>query len=151
MNIGNPYLVNGFQRGASLNLSTLFRTPGQVKQAKQQRTIAELELQEYELSLANKVKSQYYSYVMLNSQLAINTQSVQDNQLMLSQMQGQFELGEIDLETYNVAKSALSEAQSGLIQTAVEFLVAQDALESLIGTTLEEIKDRKSTRLNSSH
>lgn len=139
VNVENPYLVNGIQLGASLSLSTLLRTPGLVKQAKQQRTIAELELQEYELGLANKVKSQYYSYVMLNNQLAINTQSVQDNQLMLSQIQGQFELGEIDLETYNVAKSALAAAKSSLIQTEVEFLIAKDALEILVGTKLEEI------------
>src|SRR3546814_12532805 len=55
MNIGNPYLVNGFQLGASLNLSTLFRTQGKVKQAKQQRTLTALELTESELSLTNKV------------------------------------------------------------------------------------------------
>ncbi|MEC3879900.1 TolC family protein [Parapedobacter sp. 10938] len=141
VNVINPYLVNGFQLGVSLNLSTLVRTPGLVKQAKQQRFISELELREYEVDLENEVKSQYYNYLMLNNQLEINTQSVQDNQMILGQMQEQFELGEIDLETYNAAKSALAEAKSSLIRTEVEFLVAKDALEAVIGGPLAEITD----------
>jgi len=139
VNIDNPYLVNGFQLGVNLSLSTLVRTPGVVKQAKQLREISELERREYEATLENEVKSRYYAYIMLNNQLEINTQSAQDNQLMLNQMKGQFELGEIDLETYNTAKSALADSKSGLIQTEVEFLRAKDALEEIIGAKLQEI------------
>src|SRR5690554_5624527 len=47
VNIDNPYLVNGFQFGVNLNLSTLVRTPGLVKQAKKQHEISELERKEY--------------------------------------------------------------------------------------------------------
>lgn len=139
VNIDNPYLVNGFQFGVSLNLSTLIRTPGLVKQAKQQREISELERKEYEVTLENEVKSRYYNYVMLNNQLEINTQAVQDNQLMFSQLQAQFESSEIDLETYNSAKAALAGSKSVLIQTEVQFLMAKDAMEEIVGVELEKI------------
>lgn len=141
VNVYNPYLINGFQFGVNVNLASFAKTPGLVKQAKKLREISELERQEYEVTLEKEVKSRYYAYVMLNNQLEINTQAVQDNQMMLNQIQEQFQLGEIDLETYNTAKSALAESKSSLIQTEVELLRAKDALEEIIGAKLEEITD----------
>ncbi|WP_262247653.1 TolC family protein [Parapedobacter soli] len=141
VNVDNPYLVNGFQLGVHLSLSTLIKTPGIVRQAKQQREISELERKEYEVTLENEVKSRYYNYVMLNNQLEISTQEVQDNKLILNQLQSKFELNEVDLETYNSAKSALAGSKSALMQTEVQFLTAKDALEEIIGVKLEDITD----------
>ena len=139
VNVYNPYQVNGFQLGVSLNLATLVRTPILVKQAKQQHEISELERQEYEVTLEKEVKSRYYAYVLLNNQLEIGTQEVQDYQLMLNTVQEQFEMGEVDLATYNTAKSTLAQSRSNLNQTEVDFLMAKDALEEIIGTKLEDI------------
>ena len=56
-------------------------------------------------------------------------------------MQEQFEAAEVDLETYNTAKSALAESKSNLNQIEVQFLMAKDALEEIIGVKLTEVVD----------
>lgn len=137
----NPYLVNGFQLGVNINLGSFLQKPMAVKQAKQEKLITQLERQEHEETLETEVKARYYAYILYNNQLKASTQAVQDDQMIFNQIQQQFKQGEIELDSYNLAKTSLIQSQTTLHQTEVEFLKAKDALEMIIGVKLEEINN----------
>ncbi|PTT03011.1 hypothetical protein DBR11_03480, partial [Pedobacter sp. HMWF019] len=75
----NPYSVNGFQFGATINIGVFLQKPSMTKKAKAELKIAKLEDQEYETTLTNEVKKRYYTYLRLLKDLKIKTQNCQDN------------------------------------------------------------------------
>ena len=134
----NPYLVNGFQFGASLNLGTFFQKPSQIKQAKKQHEIAMLENEEYERTLENEVKSRYYDYIQLQNELKLRVQDMQDAKTGLSDMQYKYERGEVEFEGYNEARTSFSASTSAKLIAEVNFLKAKDALEEVVGVKLDK-------------
>ncbi|WEK21197.1 MAG: TolC family protein [Candidatus Pedobacter colombiensis] len=140
IDINNPYTVNGFQFGVSVNLGTLLQKPYLIKKAKIDYKIAQLEAKEYDEALVNEVKSKYYDYVRALSELKLNSQVVLDNKSMGESLRNKFEKGEITLDVYNQSRVAQSAVSAGQIQSEVNFLKAKDALEQIIGKKLEEIK-----------
>jgi outer membrane protein TolC len=136
----SPYSVNGFQFGATINLGTYLAKPWVGKRAKAEYKVAQLEVQEYNTTLALEVKRRYYAYVQQMAQLKINAQSVQDNKNVADNMKNRFERGEITLDTYNQSRINLASANSAKIQSEVSYLSAKDALEEVIGKPLSEIK-----------
>jgi len=137
----NPYIYNGFQFSVRFNISNLIAKPVNVRRAKQQLKIARLQSEDFDMMLENDVKAKYYSYVQLTSELKNKTLSAQDAKSLFERLQGQFELGEIDLDTYSQARADVANTNSALIQTEVNYLMAKDALEELIGVKLEEVKN----------
>lgn len=135
----NPYILNGFQIGVGVNLSSLITTPIQVRQARRNHKVAQLQSQEYDKVLENEVKAKYYNYIQLNNELKIRTQAVQDIKTLYGQVQSDFELGSVDFESYASARAAIAEASSAVIATEVSFMLAKDQLEALIGVSLEEV------------
>ena len=135
----NPYLVNGFQLGINVNVGTILQKPALVKQAKKQYEVAQLENQEYRGQLETEVKSRFYNYLQLASELKLRTQAAQDNSALFDKVRVQFEQGEVGLETYSAARSAVTDANSTLTITETNFLRAKDMLEEIIGKKLEEV------------
>jgi outer membrane protein TolC len=140
LNVLNPYAVNGFQFGVSVNLGNFLQKPYEVKKAKSELKVAQLEEKEYEAVLANEVKKRYYDYVYQLNELKLKTQSAQDNKTVSDDQRYKFEKGEITLQGYNVSRISAHEANSDRIQAELEFLKAKDALEEIIGKKLEEVK-----------
>ena len=140
INAGNPFLVNGFQFGVNMSLGSFLQKPYQIKQAKSEHKIAQLEQQEYDVILANEVKNRYYEYILQLNELKLKTQSAQDNKTVSDDMRYKFEKGEISLQAYNSSRISASGADSSRIQSEIEFLKAKDALEDIIGKKLEQIK-----------
>ncbi len=140
VNALNPYQINGFQFTASLNLGTFIQKPFQVKQAKADYEIAQLENKEYDGMLVNEVKSRYYTYIQQSNDLKVKTQAAQDGKALLDDLRVRFERGEVELDVYNGAKNALSESLSGKMETEVNFLKARDSLEEIIGMPLDAVK-----------
>ncbi|WP_257668224.1 TolC family protein [Parapedobacter tibetensis] len=136
----NPYVVNGFQFGVNLNLGSFLQKPFQAKQAKADYKIAQLERLAYESELENEVKRRYYVYVQAFNELRIRSQALQDNKALSDDLQFRFEKGEATLNEYAEAKSAVSEASSAKLEVEVNYLVAKDALEQLIGVKVEDVK-----------
>lgn len=136
----NPYVFNGFQFSVRLNISDLVAKPLNVRRAKQQRQIARLQSEDFDLMLENDVKAKYYSYIQSSNELKNRTSAAQDAKSLFARLQGQFELGEVDLDTYSNARTNVANANSTLIQTEVTYLLAKDALEELIGVKLDELK-----------
>ena len=139
INVVNPYVVNGFQFGVSVNLGNFLQKPFEVKKAKAELKVAQLEEKEYASVLANEVKTRYYNYIYQLNELKLKTQSAQDNKTVSDDLRYKFEKGEITLQGYNEARISLSGSNSEKIQAELEFLKAKDALEQIIGKKLEEI------------
>lgn len=135
----DPYLLNGFQLGVGINLSSLISMPAQIRQSKRQLEIVRLQAEDFERTLEINVKSQYYNYILLSNELKNRTTEIQDVRAQFERIQSSFELGESDFETYTTARAALTAANSALISTEVSFLVAKDELEALIGVPIESV------------
>jgi len=140
INAGNPFLVNGFQFGVNMSLGSFLQKPFQIKQAKSEHKIAQLEQQEYDVILANEVKNRYYEYILQLNELKLKTQSAQDNKTVSDDMRYKFEKGETTLQAYNSSRIGASGADSSRIQAEIEFLKAKDALEDIIGKKLDQVK-----------
>ena len=140
LGIENPYVVNGFQFGASLNLGAFLQKPAQIKQAKADYKIAQLEKVAYDEELESEVKKRYYTYLQALSELKLRTQSYQDAKALNDDVQLRFEQGVLPLTDYSEAKATLQEAGSGKLASEVNYLQAKDAIEELIGTSLESVQ-----------
>ena len=140
INAGNPFLINGFQFGVNMSLGSFLQKPFQIKQAKSEHKIAQLEQQEYDVILANEVKNRYYEYILQLNELKLKTQSAQDNKTVSDDMRYKFEKGEITLQAYNSSRISASGADSSRIQAEIEFLKAKNALEDIIGKKLDQVK-----------
>ncbi|WP_449440337.1 TolC family protein [Pedobacter steynii] len=136
----NPYAVNGFQLSVNLNLGNFLQKPYAAKKAKADYKVAQLQAEDFRLTLATEVKKRYYAYIQQINQLKIYTQSVQDNQNVADNLKNKFEKGEVALDTYNQSRINLTIASTSKIQTEVNLLSAKDALEEIIGMKLSEIK-----------
>ncbi|HEY0670568.1 MAG TPA: TolC family protein [Sphingobacteriaceae bacterium] len=139
INMVNPYVVNGFQFGVSLNVGNFLQKPFEVKKAKAELKVAQLEEKEYESVLANEVKTRYYNYIYHLNELKLRTQAAQDNKTVADDLRYKFEKGEITLQGYNTARVSSTGSSSDRIQAELEFLKAKDALEQIIGKKLEEV------------
>lgn len=140
INLENPYSVNGFQFSVNVNLGTFLQKPAMAKRARSELKVAELEAKEYDLAIAIEVKKRYYNYIRLLKNLKIKTQTTQDNRSVAENLRRRFEKGEIQLEQYNLSRVRASDADSEKIQAEMDFLVAKDALEEIIGQKLADSK-----------
>lgn len=139
LNAANPFIVNGFQFGVSMTIGNFFQKPYQIRKAKSELKIAELEEKEYDAILTNEVKSRYYAYILQLNELKLKTQSAQDNKTVADDMRYKFEKGEITLQAYNTSRISSTGTDSSRIQSEIDFLKAKDALEEIIGKKLEEV------------
>lgn len=140
LNIQNPYSINGFQFGVNINLGSILQKPYLVKKAKADYKVAQLQSQDFDLYLENEVKRRYYTYLMSSSQLKIRTQTAQDNKNISETTRHKFEKGELSLDVYNASRMLLSTANTDKIQYEVNYLLAKDALEEIIGQKLTDVK-----------
>ena len=139
INPENPYVFNGMQYGISLSLGTLVSYPYRIKEAKINHKISIQESLDYDKSLILEMKNKYYTYILQTKELKLRTQAAQDAQAVADNTSLQFERGEIELESFNAAKSNLNSANSAKIQMEMSYLFAKDQLEELIGVKLNEV------------
>jgi outer membrane protein TolC len=140
VNINNPYTVNGFQFGININLGSFLQKPYLVKKAKADYKVAQLQSQDFDLFLENEVKRRYYNYLMTSSQLKIRTETAQDNKNISEVTRHKFEKGELPLDVYNASRILVSSSNNDKIQYEVNYLLAKDALEEIIGQKLTDVK-----------
>ena len=140
INPQNPYSVNGFQFGVNFTLGTFLQKPYMVKKAKADYKVALLQSQDYDLTLATEVKKRYYTFIQTGSQLKISSQAAQDNKNISENLKDKFQKGEITIDAYNNSRILVSSANTSKIQAEVNYLVAKDALEEIIGQKLSEVK-----------
>lgn len=137
IDVNNPYVFNGFQFGVNVNLGSILQTPYRVKQAKAEYKVAVEQNKEYDLLLANEVKRRYYDYLLALKDLRIKTTGVQNAISIGQELRHKFENAEITHESYSMAVRLLTEAESENLMAESTLLKAKDALEEIIGTSLE--------------
>ncbi len=133
-------VFSGIQFGVALSPGIFFQKPYAVRQAKAEYEIAMLEMKNYQTVLELDVKNRYYTYILVLNELKIKSQEAQDIKFMLEIAREEYELGEMELEDYNVQKMAGNQAGLALAQTEIAFLRAKDALEEIIGVKLTDVK-----------
>lgn len=140
INVSNPYSVNGFQFGINFNLGSFLQKPYMVKRAKADLRVAKLQSQDQDLLMETEVKHRYYTYIQSLSQVKISSQTAQDNKNISETSRHKFEKGEMSLDSYNVSRMLVSSSNSNKIQAELNYLVAKDALEEIIGQKLSDVK-----------
>ena len=139
LNLQNPTFFNGYQIGFSFNLSTLLQTPGNIKNAKENLKIANLEQDEYLLSLSTEVKRRYFSYLQAVRSLKINSQLVTDAQNAFTMAEFKFNRAELSFTEYNNILIAFSSAKQSKTESEANLLIAKSSLEELLGVRLEQV------------
>jgi len=136
----NPYNVNGVQFGIGLNLGGFLSKPFAVKRAKLDYEVAKLEEKDYQLLLANDVRTRYYDYIQQLNLLKISSQMAQDNKGVAESLRTRFEKGEITLDFYNQSRILQFSAFQAKIQAETAYLKSKDLLEQIIGVKLSDVK-----------
>lgn len=136
----NRYLFNGLQVGVSLNLGSLLLKPTNVKSAKIDLKIANEEENEYLVTLTSDVKRRYFTYILQQNLVKIETQSYQDMQASLKQTKSKFQRGEITFDAYNSTLMSSAARTEQKLQAETNFFIAKSELEALVGAKLEDIK-----------
>ena len=121
-------------------MGSFLQKPYLVKKAKADYKVAQLQSQDFDLFLENEVKRRYYNYLMTASQLKIRTETAQDNKNISETTRHKFEKGELSLDVYNASRILVSSSNNDKIQYEVNYLVAKDALEEIIGQKLTDVK-----------
>lgn len=132
----NPYNVNGFQLGITLNLGALLQKPYLVKKAKADFKVAQLQELDFDSQLAVEVKKRYYDYIEQKTQLKILTQSAIDSKGVSESLRSKFEKGAITLDVYNESRITQANASNSKIQAESSYLKVKDLLEEIIGQKL---------------
>ncbi|AHF14154.1 TolC family protein [Niabella soli] len=133
-------ITSGFLFGATINLGSLLSKPSLVKAAKADYKAAVADNAEYDIMLANDVRSRYYDYLAARKQLVIRNLSAQNLKGIANDAQAKYEKGSIPLDVYTISKNAATEAAAQALGAEVTYLKAKDALEDLIGAKLETVK-----------
>lgn len=139
VNITTADVLSGYQFGVSINPGTLLQKPSQIKRAKEQVRIAELNQEEYNLTLETEVKRRYFSYLQFKQSLLPATNALLDAQSSFNVMKLKYQRSEITFEEYNAASTALNQATQNKIQAEVNLLTSKANLEELTVKKLEEI------------
>lgn len=136
----NRYLFNGIQLGVSLNLGSLLTKPYNIKGAKQELQIAGDEQSEYLITLTADVKRKYFTYLLQQNLVKIQTQANLDVQAAAKQAKLKFQKGEITFEAYNAILLNSSLRIEQKLQAETGFFIAKSELEAVAGAKLEDIK-----------
>lgn len=136
----NPYNVNGFQLGININIGALMQKPYQVKKAKADYKVAQLQELDFDNQLVVEVKKRYYEYIEQKAQLKISTQSAIDSKGVAESLRNKFEKGAVTLDVYNQSRIVEANALTLKINTETNFLKMRDLLEEIIGQKLPEGK-----------
>src|SRR5690554_983719 len=121
LNSYNPYVTNGFQLGVGINLGTYLQKPFLAKSAKSNVKIVQLEKKILDTQLEKEVKNRYYNYILQLRELKLKTIEAQDINGTFQSVTNRFEKGEITIEEYNTARSAVSTAGSNRMQTELNY------------------------------
>ncbi|HVG14336.1 MAG TPA: TolC family protein [Chitinophagaceae bacterium] len=136
----NAFLLNGYQYGLNFNLGSLLVKQGQIKTAKVELAIAELDKAEYHLELETLVKERYITYIQKLTVLNLRMKSASDAESILKSTHNKFERGEVKFDSYNEALLSYSKNLQDKISAESDMLISKVQLEQLIGKKLEEVE-----------
>lgn len=139
IDVVNPYSVNGFQFGVTLNVGNFLQKPFAVKRAKAEYKVAQLEAEQNDVLVEMEVKRRYYDYLQQISLLKIAIRSAQDNKGVSENLRNKFEKGEITLDAYNLSRINQSVSDGEMVEAEVNYLKAKDLLEEIVGVKVSSV------------
>lgn len=140
INITQPTIFRGYQLVASVSLGSLFERPYTIHNARLAVKVAELQQQEYFLSLEAQIKRAYFAYIAAQADLRNKVTAVTNAEIATKNLKYTFEKGETSFDIYNQALNNLYNQNSFRIQAELNVFTNKTNLEELIGDKLESIK-----------
>ncbi|MBC7651357.1 MAG: TolC family protein [Deinococcales bacterium] len=137
--IVNPTL-SGSQVGLYFNVGNLLIKPHNIKQAKEEFAIVQLNKEAYILNIEAEVKARYYRYVQQVNVLKVQQESALDLETLVKQAKYKFEKGEEKLENYSQIIVQYNEQRQIILTIEGAVLTAKSSLEELICKKLELIR-----------
>jgi outer membrane protein TolC len=133
-------LFKGAQFGLFFNLGAYLQKPYAVKQARQELANANIDVQEYLITLSTQVKKRYFLYLQKLAALKLQAQATIDAENVMKDVKYKFEKGEETLDNYNKARITLTQQNQSKITAETDLFLAKVDLEELLGEKLENIK-----------
>jgi outer membrane protein TolC len=140
INITSPTIFKGYQLVATVSIGSLFERPYTVHNARETLKIAELEQQEYNLTIEAQIKRFYFAYIEAQADLRSKVNAVLDASNAVKQLKYTYEKGETTYIVYNQALTNLYNQNSFRLQAELAVFTAKTNLEELLGDKLESIK-----------
>lgn len=139
-NLITPTAFNSYQLAVTVNIGTLIAKPFLIKNAKQAVKVAQLQQDEYNLTIEAQVKRLYFGYLSAQADLRLRSKAILDAQSNVSQLKYKFEKGETTFTEYNGALTSFYTQGAYKIQGELAVFNAKVSLEEFVGKKLEDIK-----------
>ncbi len=136
----NTSLLNGYQIGVGTSIGSILQKPVNVKTAKKEYDIAQLNLDEYNLAIEAIVKQRYYAYIQQQVVLHWKMKNLEGADNTMKEIKYKFEKGLEIFDNYNKALASYSASVQAKIESEGAYLVAKSSLEEIIGVKLESIQ-----------
>ena len=125
---------------ATVSLGSLFERPYTIHNARENVKVAELEQQEYNLTIEAQVKRFYFAYIEAQADLRNKVNAVLDAGTAVKQLKYSYDKGEITYIIYNQALTNQYNQSAYRLQAELAVFTAKTNLEELLGDKLESIK-----------
>lgn len=132
--------LNGYQFAVSTSIGSVLMKPNQVKNARRQLEIEQLNRDEYDLNITAIVKQKYFMYTQQLSILNWRIKALEDAESTLKNIKYRFEKGEDTYDNYSRTLASYTTAVQAKIESEGAFLIAKSGLEEIVGSKLEDIK-----------
>ena len=132
--------LSGYQIAVSTPIGGILQKPWQIKAARKDLEIAELNQAEYDLNIAAVVKQRYFLYIQQLTILNWRIKALEDAESVLKQIKYKFEKGEETFDNYNRVLGTFTSAVQAKIESEGTFLITKSNLEEIVGIKLEDIK-----------
>ncbi|TZF84989.1 TolC family protein [Pedobacter sp. BS3] len=140
INTVEPNFLTGYQVGINVNIGEILKKPYDIKEAKQQYSVAREDQQENDLSIEVEVKRRYFTYIQQLNTVRLYSNTLLDVDAMLKSIKLKYEKGEASFDQYSQALITFSNTTRTKIEAEANLLTAKAALEELLTIKLEEVK-----------
>ncbi len=128
-----------FGIGLSVNLGTLVQTPGRVRIARFERSIAREEIEIQRKMIQNEVVQRYAFFLQSAERLQLQAEAVENSKSTVDMVRDRFSRGEIDVEQLQRAEEFLVSDRERLIMARTDYFKARYDVEEIIGVPLQTL------------
>ena len=126
--------------GASVSLGTFFSTPYNIRKSKEERVIAQANVNAQKLAVRNQVLKLYNEYLMRERVFKLQSQALLDTETSHKLEEQRFRRGDITFDLYSTSLGAYNEALRAQLEAERDFKNAKLDLEQMIGMRLEDVR-----------
>jgi len=125
---------------ASVSLGTFFSTPYNIKKSKEERVIAQANLNSQKLAVRNMVLKLYNEYQMRERIFKLQSQALLDTETSHKLEEQRFRRGDITFDLYSTSLTTYNDALRAQLEAERDFRNAKLDLEQMIGMRLEDVR-----------